>query len=354
MLVSLVAEQIRARSSWHRSAAWLLALLALWPFALTFIEWSVIGAEAFVGDVRTWTTVAEHVLDGTPPYQATETTDIKPPGWILFAVASEALFQAGVVIVLLTALANAVGVWLAYAAGLRVTGSPRAAVAAAGLTLVALSGLGGFGNNKTLAAVLLVGALVARSSLRGAVLLGLSLAVAQHALLGVPAVLWRWRRTVGWRGTSRVALVAVGVLALGYLPLAYWGWESIAGGLEYSYGIGFAYVSGRTIAGAMYTGKGGVLASPGKWATFARKGSAHVAWVAIPSLVGGLHWLHRPTDVARDPGRRHLTEGLLLMALSLLPILLVRAYLHYWAMVAVVLGPLSAVGIEVVLADAGE
>jgi hypothetical protein len=241
---------------------------------------------------------------------------------------------------------NVIGVWLAYDIGLELTDNPRASVAAAGLTLVAICGTGGFGNNKTLTAILVLGALVSSSYLRAGILLGLSLTIVQYAMLGIPAILWRWRRTTGIQGMVRLLLVATGVFLLSYLPLAYWGWESVVGGFKYSYGIGIAYLYGQEISGAIYSGTGGIISSPEKWASYAVSGSSHITWIVITSLIGGIHWVHNTTTSENNPERFTIMVGLWFLAISFIPMLLVRSYIHYWAFFAVILGPLSAVGID--------
>jgi hypothetical protein len=289
-----------------------------------------------VHDATVWREFAQSVLSGGEIYVAYP--DNKPPLWQLLNVFAEWTGEYSLVMLSLVGVGNALVVmvlfYLFYCEGKYTA----AVIAAAGCLLIIVPYVP-WTNNKSLATALLLLATLSGSAVRGGALLGLSVSIAQQTLLGLPAVVWYQYRRGAWSGrdTLHWCITGVMVFAAGYTLVGIvWGWASVVAAVDQTIFAVVGYGTGTS----QFETTGGAFGETLVWWRRLTKRALKRKFILLLAGVG-------VASVVTNWKRRSLIEQFWTVYLiSFAPIFLLRAYRHYWVLLAAGFGACFAVGVQ--------
>lgn len=294
-------------------------------------------------DVRCcWRPFAEGVLAGNPIY-VRPVVDNKPPLFELLNVAVAATGRYLFVFLLLVGLANAAIGILVWRVGAQRSHS-RAGLLAGVLFLASVPITGGMVVNVRSFAIagILLSLTLSHPVARGVAVAAAGL-FSQHAVFAIPAVAYDRirefdrRRQLRWLGLY--ALSGVGLVAASFaFVYAVWGWESLQGGLFWTFLVAGRYATNPTVPSLIGDTQG--------WFLQHYFFSLRHLTVLIPAVIVGYVAATEadPKRFVRSTNGLVLTAGLL--ALSMSVPLFVRAYRAYWLYPMPFLALLAALGIE--------
>jgi hypothetical protein len=310
-------------------------------FSVIAFLWSIqrfvtirFGDATVVHDGQVWINVAQSALAGGELYLVVP--DNKPPLWQFINIFAEWSGQYALLMLTLVGIGNATLVFLAGYHFQREGRYSVAIVAALGCLLL-LVPLVPFTNNKSLATMCLLLITITTSPLRGGLALGGALSIAQQTVFGVPAVLWFQYQRANWGLSefSRMVAIAGGVFASGYLIVAaIWGLDSLVAAISQtilvSTDYGAAASQFQTTGGAF----GETLVWWGRLIQRPLNNQVLFAVAGIGAVSVALSW--------KD--RSFIDQFWLVYLVTLSTVLLLRAYRHYWVLVAAGIGACAAVG----------
>lgn len=340
----------------HKSEVY-LSFLILWSYlwgAYRYVQVKFTSVQFDSDAVGVWRPFARAVLNGATPYTST-VWDNKPPFFQVLNIISEASGRYFIVMILLVATANAVIVFLLYEIWKKEDG-PNIALLIGALYLSALSYTGTNINSKTFAILFVLLALFSRS-LQGmgrGVLMSTAMLFAQQIVFAAPVVLWlaikrsseSLRLTVAKFaiGGLSTAAVAYGSLAIIYNP------NTMFRALYYTNGIITRY----------FTREGGkhIFADPVGWLVAFLSAFDNLALILIAAVYGTYMTISSNQISLKiingEVSQHRVGAIMLLISISLIPALLLRAEPVYWIMFFPSLAGLAGVGIKSLVAGSAE
>ena len=246
-------------------------------------------ADQMAADARdVWLPVGTEIAHGAVPYLP-PAVDNKPPLWVVLQ-ALAASTEADLLVMLLVTGAAHVLLALSIRRLATPIGGARVGTLAA---LVYVLGLPAFGlvtiADTTVAVALLAAAIATHHARLSGILGGAAVLTSPWALLGAPAVVAYYPRSRAWVRRATTTAVAVGVVTLGGLWLAY-GPDSALNAIRYSVGLGDAYWTSNQ---ALH--RRSLLYAPEQWAATMGSLARTTAIIAVPAMIGLLQcrtWRH--------------------------------------------------------------
>lgn len=291
------------------------------------------GELAILHDGQVWRRVARSVLAGEPLYIAVP--DNKPPLWEFIVIVAEWTGEYALVLLLLVGIGNALLVWLA---GAQFRERHGVAIIASLGCLLLLTPLVTWTNNKSLATACLLLVTVVDRPRRGGILIGAAVGIAQQTVLGVPAVLWL-RKQEGWgRSAIQQALgVAAGVVATSYVLVGViWGWDSLRAAIQQTVFAVLGYGTGTS----QFQTTGGLLHQQLVWHDRIAGVVLDHQVLLLLALTGGI------SIVVSWRQRRTADRFWIIYLLSTGPVIALRAYRHYWVLLAAGISACVGIGSE--------
>lgn len=344
---------IRGRKTTHPTVEGAMAnSIAKWTvrvFAVFAVLWASVrflqirySDQDLLHDAGTiWLPLAENIFKGGQLYG--ELPDNKPP---LFQFVNLVTYGSGeyvLFMLLLVGLANGI-IILLTGYHFRRKSRPGTAVIAAIACFLLIAPLGTIVNNKSLGTAILLSATLTASPITIGFLFAGAIGMAQQLIIALPAVIWYQtkRHELTMSDIKLTITITFVGLTVQYLAVwALWGWNSLVAGIEQTIFVVFDY----SLASSQFQTNGGVLSSPTLWlrrisdVMLSHSLIFSIATVGLISII--LSW-NRRTDVDRF---------WTLFTISLLPVLLIRAYRHYWILLAAGIGALFAIGVENVVGN---
>jgi len=295
----------------------------------------VIGANDLWADAAdVWLPLAERVAAGDALYVGAA-VDNKPP---LFQYLNLLVYETGEYVLMfyiLVGLVNGAAAWLLYRWVARFTRSETAVIAAV-LFVAALPITNGtIINVRTFSITFVLLAVLARSpSVQGASIAAGAL-FSQYAVFGIPVLLWRQyaRGKLSLDSFIRFCVAGGGVVVLTFLPLLWWGVDSLVGGIEWSFLLAKDHFTRQQIINPWM--------NPRNWARVLATVSQQLLYMLVPAVLYGGRIVFR-----RDEQQSVAEITLLLFAVFYALTFGIKMLYYYWIMVLPFLAGLAALEVE--------